>query len=180
MRVNPITFQSTQPNRTQENKTLSKGEKIALGVTTLALTAGTTALMLSRRPDFIRAFEKSGITVKDGIVIVKETGEKYTGVIKSRYGKLKLKKETTEFVDGVLKEHLRYDMFGRESVGYFYKNGKIKYEVGVHTNGKNALFHIVEFNDQGLGVIFYDCRRNGKETAFENVRNMLKNNSDLK
>ena len=65
------------------------------------------------------ALRKNGVEIKNGIATLIKSGEKFTGKIQ-RFEK-RNRKESVEFVDGVMTEKLYYTAFGKEIEGYFYK-----------------------------------------------------------
>ena len=117
---NYITYKQNDQTANKKNE---KIKNIALGVgATTMLTIGAGLLS---KGNFYKTIEKKGLILKDGILIEKSSGKKYTGEIKSNVGKLGFTKiETIKFVDGIINEKIYKNLLGQELEGYFYKDGK--------------------------------------------------------
>ena len=92
-----------------------------LGTLSGLAVLGLAALGLKKtsKMSFEEALKKNGVEIKDGIATLIKSGEKFTGRIQ-RFEK-RNRKESVEFVDGVMTEKLYYTAFGKEIEGYFYK-----------------------------------------------------------
>lgn len=113
------------PNNSNESPSEKKGEKSMLIGALVGLAAiGATAIGLKKTSpiSYEEALKKAGIQIKDDIAVLIESGEKFTGKIERFENRNK--KETIEFVDGLITEKLYHNLFGKELEGIFYKNGK--------------------------------------------------------
>jgi len=157
LRIEPTITQTFKQSSLQsDNKTAVRGKDKA-GKNMLALSlaglaaAGLTAIGLKKTHtmSYEEALKKNGVEIKDGIATLIESGKKYTGKIE-RFEK-RNRKETVEFVDGVIQERVYHNLFGRELNGMFYKDGILKVRICQHqikdgqkefafvdTGGKNA------------------------------------------
>lgn len=100
----------------ESNKSMALAGTLA-GLAALGLAAA--GLKKTSKTSYEEALKKAGVQIKDGIATLLESGEKFTGKIE-RFEK-RNRKETVEFVDGVMTEKLYYTAFGKEIEGYFYK-----------------------------------------------------------
>ena len=87
-----------------------------------ALGAATYGYKKTSPIAYEEALKKAGVQIEDNIATLIESGEKYTGKIERFVNRNK--KETIEFKDGIIKEKLYHNLFGKELEGYFYKDGK--------------------------------------------------------
>lgn len=102
----------------KENKAMIAGTLAGLA----AIGAAAIGLKKTAKMSYEDALKKAGVQVKDGIATLIESGEKFTGKIQ-RFEK-RNRKETVEFVDGVMTEKVYHSLTGKELEGEFYKNGK--------------------------------------------------------
>ena len=101
------------------------GDKTMLAPTLIGLTtiaASIAFLTKTSKKSYNEALKKAGVQIKDNIAILDKSGEKFTGKIQ-RYEN-RNRKETINFVDGIITEKLYHDIFGKEIEGEFYKDGK--------------------------------------------------------
>ena len=119
---------SIRPTETcfKQNTRLQKRKRQETSAMCLGITLAVgSAVLLGRKlsvKSFEKALEKNGVEIKDGIAVLKETGEKYTGEIKRRIGKFGLKTETTKYENGIITEKICYNFFGQEIKDYLAKN----------------------------------------------------------
>ena len=119
-----INFTNTATGSKQDKSQSVKkdGDKGAVFGTLSGLAVlGLAALGLKKtsKMSFEEALKKNGVEIKDGIATLIKSGEKFTGKIQ-RFEK-RNRKESVEFVDGVMIEKLYYTALGKEIEGYFYK-----------------------------------------------------------
>ncbi len=103
----------------------NNGEKSMLAGTLAGLaTLGAVAIGLKKTSpvSYEEALKKAGVQIKDNVATLIETGEKFTGKIQ-RFEK-RNRKETVEFVDGLMTEKVYHSLLGKELKGEFYKNGE--------------------------------------------------------
>ncbi len=169
--INNLHFCSQSTNVNDNNKSSLKtglAAVAALGITTLALTKGRTK-------SFEKALEKQGVTIKDGLAVVKDSGEKFSGAIKRNIKPFGLKKETVQFDKGIMTEKVYHDVFGREVAGEFYKNGKLHISVQIYGRSSQKKFISSAFFDQNGKYLHNDrgtCST--KESVFETYRKGIK------
>ena len=127
LRIEPtkqISYTSAATGSKQDKSQSVKkdGDKGAVFGTLSGLAVlGLAALGLKKtsKMSFEEALKKNGVEIKDGIATLIKSGEKFTGKIQ-RFEK-RNRKESVEFVDGVMIEKLYYTALGKEIEGYFYK-----------------------------------------------------------
>lgn len=106
-------------NKNKKNKSLLAGTLAGLA------TLGAVAIGFKKTSptSYEEALKKAGVMIKDNIAILTETGEKFTGKIQ-RFEK-RNRKETVEFIDGLMTEKIYHSLLGKELNGEFYKNGEM-------------------------------------------------------
>ena len=114
------TFKSKNSEIKSNNKDGNNKAMLSLSLTGLA-AIGLAAIGLKKTSimTYEEALRKNGVEIKNGIATLIKSGEKFTGKIQ-RFEK-RNRKESVEFVDGVMTEKLYYTAFGKEIEGYFYK-----------------------------------------------------------
>ena len=118
-------FLSTQSTKTNNNNQKKKNTLIAIGgASAVGLTIVTTGL--ASRGNFAKNSFKKGLIMKNGVLINKQTGETFTGKIKSNIGKIIGFSivETRAFENGIITEKTYKNIIGQEKAGTFYKDGK--------------------------------------------------------
>ena len=120
MRIDKIKNNSLSFNAVHsENKNISdesvinNRSKLALSLAALA-TIGLSIVGVKKtaKMTFEEALKKNGVEIKNGIATLIENGEKFTGKIQ-RF-ETRNRKETVEFADGLIKEKVYHNVFGRE------------------------------------------------------------------
>lgn len=140
--TNSLKFCSYEKKQDKVSKIEKQENQKSMLITSLAAlaAAGVAAVGLKKTTpiSYEKALEKAGVEIKNGIATVIKTGEKYTGKIQ-RY-ESRTKKETVNFVDGILTEKLYHNLLGKELEGIFYKEGepvlKIWKSVGQEKNSR--------------------------------------------
>ena len=80
-------------------------KKTGIGIAVAAITAvGIYTLSNGKKSAFSKALAKQGVELKDGVALVKETGEKYTGAIKRNIRLLGLKKKLFNMIMELLQK----------------------------------------------------------------------------
>ncbi|MBR1775825.1 hypothetical protein IJ750_01960 [bacterium] len=161
-----INFKNTENIKTRTDNTQRTAEIGAAAV----LAAGGAIILrgtLSVK-SLATALKKQGAELKDGIAIIKATGEKFTGTIKRNIGTFGYKRETIKYENGVMTEKIYHNIFGKELEGEFYKSGILRIKVG---QGKN--YSLTLYDSDGKCKSIADCRLTGGESKFENARNMI-------
>lgn len=124
--INNIKFSSLkekQDNVVESKKQENNKNMLVASLIGLAAVGATAVGIKKSSPiSYERALEKAGIEIKNGIAVLSKTGEKYTGKIQ-RF-ESRTKKETIQFVDGVITEKLQHNLLGKELEGVFYQEGK--------------------------------------------------------
>ena len=175
---NNISFKTQNYNKnSNESKSIQKdnNKKIFFSLAGLA-TAGLALVGLSKtsKSTFQEALQKNGVEIKDGIAKLIKNGEKFTGKIE-RY-ETRNRKETVNFVDGIMTEKLYNNLLGKELEGRFYKNGeevlKIFAAAGQKENSYGFLY-------SGKGIQTYKSgpfveTKEGFAWAREYVKNNIK------
>ena len=136
---------------------------MGLAAAGLAL-AGVTKL---KKIAFEEALKKRGVELKDGIATLIETGEKYSGKIERL--DTTTRKETVEFVDGIITEKVYHNILGKPLNGIFYKDGIKRIEVGAGTQ-----YSIHQYAPNGKLVSMGDAQ-GSLDTKFEQCRQIIKN-----
>ena len=119
------TFLSTKPAKINEENQRKNNVKKIIGGVGVAGLAFFVAGILSKS-NFAKNIAAKGLDIKDDILIKKETGEAFSGKIKSNIGKYIgfNRVETVVFEKGVIIEKTYKNMLGQEKYGSFYKEGK--------------------------------------------------------
>ncbi len=130
LRIEPtanVNFKTTEPKsatspteikKNKENKLMLTGTLV--GLATIGVAA--IGLKITAPKNYEEVLKKAGIKIKDGIAILAETGEKYTGKVQ-RF-ETRNRKETVKYVNGIMTEKLYHNLTGKELQGDFYKEGK--------------------------------------------------------
>ena len=105
--------------KNQENK-----KKMLISSLAALAAAGATAVTLKKTKPitYAKALENAGIEIRDGVAVLVKTGEKFTGKIQ-RF-ETRSKRETVNFVNGMIKEKLYHNPLGKELEGVFYEEGQ--------------------------------------------------------
>lgn len=163
-------------NYYQRNQINNEVKMVATGI--LGSMAIITAAGLLSKSNFDKKIAKMGLEIKDNLLINKSTGEKFTGKINSNVGKLGFTKiETQEYIDGVIKERIYKNFYGKELEGYFYKNGKecikvqVNYPYFIPYNKHVVSYH---YNEKHTECRHQDLYGFEKESVFEWARNVVK------
>lgn len=150
------------------NKEMVIGSLAALA----AIGVAAVGLVKTKPLSFEEALKKAGVEIKDKIARNVSNGEKFTGKIE--HFETRNRKETVEYFDGVMTEKVYHNAFGKELDGFFYKNGKLKYKVGISGSGKNRHVSTYEYGEDGSF-----SRGQGKaesSNVFEEYRKLVKEN----
>ncbi len=135
--ANRISFKSGKINQPVRQKDEQKveGTKPLLATLGVLATLGTAFCFLKTRPTtFEDALKKAGVEIKNNVATKIGTGERFSGKIE-RFENIN-RKETVEYIDGIITEKLYHSALGRELAGEFYKNGELVYSVGISRYGK--------------------------------------------
>ncbi len=127
----------------------NNGEKSMLAGTLAGLaTLGAVAIGLKKTSpvSYEEALKKAGVQIKDNVATLIETGEKFTGKIQ-RFEK-RNRKETVEFVDGLMTEKVYHNMFDRELNGQFFKDGKKAFTIQKIGKNKYSVHPHIDFIDK--------------------------------
>ena len=182
LKINPIksyvSFKAQDvDNNSKDLKTAQTidNKKVLLSLSGLA-TAGLALVGLSKtsKSTFEEALKKNGVEIKDGIAKLVKNNERFTGKIE-RF-ETRNRKETVNFVDGIMTEKLYHNLLGKELEGRFYKNGeevlKIHASVGQVKNTHGFLY-------SGKGIQTYKSgpfveTKEGFAWAREYIKNNIK------
>lgn len=146
------------------NKDSSKLNLALVGLAVAGLTlVGATKL---KKISFEEALRKSGVELKEGVATLIETGEKFSGKIE-RF-ETRTRKETVEFVDGVITEKVYHNLLGKPLNGIFYKDGIKRIEVGA---GSQYSIHTYDKNG---GLVNMGDAEGALDTKFDHCRKLLK------
>lgn len=160
------TFNSKGSEIKSNNKDGNNKAMLSLSLTGLA-AIGLAAIGLKKTSimTYEEALRKNGVEIKNGIATLIKSGEKFTGKIQ-RFEK-RNRKESVEFVDGVMTEKLYHNILGKELDGYFYKNGAC-YKV----NGSRKLFTTYLYIDNRL-IERADSQNIDNSSVFEKTRKYI-------
>ncbi len=170
--ISNINFFS-QPTRNKDDaksslKTRLAAAAAAAGITTIALTRGRTK-------SFEKVMENQGIIIKDGLAVIKDSGEKFTGAIKRNVKPFGLKKETVQFEEGVMTERVYHDAFGREAAGEFYKDGILRIRVpGIQYIKNKVAYPFYIYDKNNKTAVAADNFGSKVDSVFEAMRNKIK------
>ena len=173
-KTNNIVFMNNSQNKqktdSEQKDSENKNNTMLLSLAGLAsIGAALVGMAKCRKTSFEDALVKNGVQIKDGLATLIKSGEKYTGKIE-RY--VNTKKETVQYIDGIITEKIYHNALGRELEGSFYKDGILRISVG---NGR--VYSMSELDKNSKVIRHYDCKYDGKN-KFENARNMIKNLKD--
>ena len=168
--TNNIVFMNNSQNKhktaSEQKDSDNKNNTMLLSLAGLAsIGAALVGMAKCRKTSFEDALVKNGVQIKDGLATLIKSGEKYTGKIE-RY--VNTKKETFQYIDGIITEKIYHNALGRELEGSFYKNGILRVSVG---NGK--VYSMTELDKNNKVIGHYDCKSGG-QSKFENARDMIK------
>ena len=127
----------------------------------------TTAAGILSKKTRAQALVKAGLELKDGLVYVKETGEKFTGTIKRNVSAFGFKKEITNIENGMLKEILNYGLMGKELKGYFFKDGNLLYQTTTPKGNSKRKYYACYKYEKGKLQSISDCVTEPKQSVFE-------------
>ncbi len=149
-------------------------DKILIGSLSALAVLGlaTVGLFKAKKTSFEDALKKSGVMLKDNIATITDTGERYTGKIE-RYAKFN-RKETTQYINGVISEKVYHNILGKEIEGYFYKNGMLRYKVSLVNRGNRRYIMSTEFKDNKKVSNSTGIEKE-TNTTFEAYRTAIKN-----
>lgn len=136
------------------------------GVGVLGIIITTAAGMLSKKTR-AQALVKAGLELKDGLIYVKETGEKFTGTIKRNVSAFGFKKEITNIENGMLKEILNYGLMGKELKGYFFKDGNLLYQTTTPKRNSKRKYYACYKYEKGKLQSMSDCVTEPKQSVFK-------------
>lgn len=130
IKTNSLMFNAvhSENKNSADKSTTNNRSKLALSLVALA-TIGLSIVGVKKtaKMTFDEALKKNGVEIKNGIATLIENGEKFTGKIQ-RF-ETRNRKETVEFADGLMKEKVYHNLFGRELNGEFYRDGNLKVRV---------------------------------------------------
>jgi len=165
----PLTLKIRQESRQKTHK--ARNSLIAGSLSALAII-GAVGIIKTKPMSFEDALKKAGVEIKDNVAKKIGTEELFTGKIK-RF-ETRNKKETTEYVDGIITEKIYHSAFGKELSGTFYIDGKPKYGVGGIGKSRNRfLFPAYEYENGHLVARGEGCIEN-KPSVFEEYRKLIK------
>ncbi len=174
MTINSIQYIRSH-NTQLENKSSYKDNALKIGITATALGITTLALTKGRTKSFEKALEKQGVTIKDGLAVVKDSGEKFSGAIKRNIKPFGLKKETVQFDKGIMTEKVYHDVFGREVAGEFYKDGILRVRIpGIHHTKNDVIYPFYVYDKNNKITITADNFGSKKGSVFEAMREKIK------
>ena len=113
--------------------------------------------------------KKYGVEIKDGLAIISQTNERFSGSITRHAGFLGLQKEIINFSDGDLTKKLYY-ILNQEKLGYFYKEGKTYLEI--EKNKDNCFLKI--YTPECSLSRHEICQ--AKQKVFDKYKTLIKNN----
>lgn len=149
----------------------NKNSLLAASLAVLAAAgAATVGLVKSKPSSFEEALGKAGVVIKDKIARKASSDEKFTGTIEHFIARNK--KETVEYLDGVITEKVYHNAFGKELNGSFYKDGKLKYKVGISGSGRNKHISTYEYKEDGSFSRGHGTSNSGN--IFEEYRKLVK------
>lgn len=180
-----VAFKKAQSTAPQENPEKSEmRKKIRKYMPLIIGAAGALAIVagILSKSTFKENIAKKGLEFRDNVLVNKETGEKFTGKIKSNVGAIGFnRRETRVFTNGIIDEVTYRSTLGRELEGTFYKDGK-EFMSG-HMCGsilpKHNRFGTYRYLENGE-IFEHGDGYNLKESFFEYMRNCTKNASWLK
>jgi len=178
MRIEPTNnnlgnFKNKNNKNKESELDISKDNSSKLNLALMGLAvAGLTLVGATKfkKITFEEALRKSGVEFKDGIATLLETGEKFSGKIERLESRTR--KETVEFVDGVIKEKVYHNLLGKPLNGIFYKDGIKRIEVGA-----GSQYSIHQYDKNG-GLMSMGDAQGSLDTKFEQCRQMIKNMID--
>ena len=184
--IQPVQFKSTNTFKKQvhvkQNYSKEKQAMLVLGIGVAGMIIVGTGI--ASRGNFNKSITKKGLVLKDNILVKKDTGEKFTGTIKSNIGKIGFNRvETRNFVEGVITEKTYKDALGKELSGTFYKDGKeclfveIGYPYFVPYNKSVATYR---YSQHKTAMEHMDKRGFSGKSVFEWARNFVKEHGWLK
>ena len=178
MRVSTTNFRY---NPSLENKTKTKLCKhyIISGITGIGVASMViVGIGMSYKGNFNKSIAKKGLELKNNILINKNTGEKFTGEIKSYIGKIGFNRiETQSFVDGILTEKTYKNALGQELSGSFYKNGKecLNVQIGYpYLIPYHKLVMVCRYAKDNNTIQHFDKKGFSGKSVFEWARNFVK------
>lgn len=162
-----------------KNNNLSNQQKLGLGITTASLAGiGVCAGIKGKKASLFKALEKQGIELKNGVAILKESGEKFTGNVKRNVKSFGLRKETIHYDNGVMTERVCHNIWGKEVCGDFYKDGVLRISIpGIMSRGKRKAFPIYTYDKTGKPESLGDNFGTEMDSVFAEMRRHIK---DLK
>lgn len=145
---------------------------MATAATALAVIAPYT------KKNIFSSIKANNLEIKNGFVVSKLDGKKYTGTLKYNSRVFGLEKETVTFAEGKPTEVLHHSFTGKELNAIFLKNGKRRIQVGnITRNQKQQLYPKIEFDNDGNPIRTLDCFAKPEESIFDKVREFLKTQS---
>lgn len=200
-KINPIittNFKSNVGQKATKSDLLNENKKTkgisAVKICTLALAVPTVlalsylAVIEHKKPkklSFKKLLEQNNLEFKNDVLIIKNTGEKYTGELKRSTGEFfpngyGEKIESQKFEKGIITEKTYVNSKGQEIQGYFYKDGKLRYEVfsnGKRNKNNEICFGFNEYNEKGQPSTFGEGMMAENKSLFEMAREYVKNHN---
>ncbi len=183
--VSRVAFKKVQNTAPQENqKRAEKSEirkKIRKYMPLIIGAAGALAIVAGvlSKSTFEENIAKKGLEFRDNVLVNKETGEKFTGKIKSNVGAIGFnRRETKVFTNGIIDEVTYRSTLGRELEGTFYKDGKefMSGHMCSSIFSKDNRYGTYYYLEDGE-IFKHGDGYNLKEPFFEYMRNCTKNSS---
>ncbi len=160
-----------------KNNNLSNQQKIGLGFVKASLAGvGVYAGIKGKKVSLFKALEKQGVELRDGIAVLKESGEKFTGSVKRNVKNFGLRQETICYDNGVMTERVCHNIWGKEVCGDFYKDGVLRISIpGILSRGKRKAFPIYTYDKTGKLESLGDNFGTEMDSVFAEMRQHIKN-----
>lgn len=171
--------------RDSYNQKRNRRQNMLIGATGIGV-AGMIVIGtgMACKGNFNKSIAKKGLELKNNILVNKETGEKYTGKIKSNIGKIGFNRvETQSFVDGIITEKTYKNILGSELNGIFYKDGKecLNVQIGYpYVVPYDKSIAVYRYSMDHNKVQHMDQRGFSGKSVFEWARNFVKEQGWLK
>lgn len=187
-----ISQETKNPDLLTEKKKTKDVSAVKICTFALAIPAAIALTYLAviehkkpKRLSFQKLLEQNNLEFKNDILIIKNTGEKYTGELKRSTGEFfpngyGEKIESQKFEKGIITEKTYVNSKGHEIQGYFYKNGKLRYEVfsnGKRNKNNELCFGFNDYNEKGQPSTFGDGMITKNKSLFETARKYVENHN---
>lgn len=160
-----------------ENKKTDKSNALLYSLAGLAvLGIGTCYAAKKSVKTFSEALEHRGLEIKDGVAVIKKTGERFTGEIKRNTMFFGIEREYRKYNDGIIQEKLISTINEKEYSGEFFINGKLYYRFSNVSRGQKSLRYSasVFVEDSPFDTLCSCYSFDPKFSIVENARNCVK------